>query len=1748
MRTKAIAIIIVGFVVSFACCFIAFAANDTPHNASNNMSCGSCHGETLLDSPFWGGSWTYDQLCLSCHTETSPGQGGYTDKNAPFEKTHSSQTTSTKYGTWTRECRNCHNPHYQRQKVYKNTDASNLYLATGKIQSCEYTGIDPDSKKDISTFTFSTITYKTGTGWNATRLPKKTGDYRGAILFPNVGKLGYNYPITAVNPGANTITVNGNLTTECSNNYFNSTTFAVIYGQYIKDILDISPDGSGNNKTVKLFDQVGPKSFADGYITYDGVCEVCHTKTDHYRNADYAGSAPDQHHLNIGGADATNCISCHSHTEGFKPSCNICHGYPPPPLASIPKATGSATAGAHVFHVTTMSYQCSICHYNSVGSGTFHNDNKITLGFVGLLGSYTGGSYDGQGALINNFDYESSDPGTTVSKTGLKKCSNLYCHGGTMAPDGGTATAIWDNPSSAACGTCHGATVGVPPTRGSHTKHAGERQLACTVCHSSYTHISGSVDWAYDTATYTWLSGALYRGVASGSATPVPSAGYGQCSNLYCHSIAQTSTGGALTPDTSDYKTPTWGQTFSGVCGGGACHAVGNAHPSSSGFTALASGSHGKHLVYMFDQIGNCQSCHFDYSYNICDNCHTRTVNHVDHSVDIVFNPEFPMVASSTSGTYSGDSVPGNGFGSCSSLYCHSPGTKADAPYDSPNTTNITWGTTPLPSDCTGCHNGDNNTTNKMSTGSHLKHILSYDCSLCHKYTVSNSRTLNPQIYTGNLTYGHRYHVNGWVTIVFDSTVAVNGTYAGQTSPINYRGPGSAYGSCTNIICHNDGTAVWTGGTGVGNTPTWGTAGGCNSCHGNTTYTDYRKGTPLYASYPSGTKPNAHQLHTDARTPPSGEPQCNNCHSSVTSSNTAIDGTTPSDHMNNIYNIVAGNTYKDGDNVGSAAVSVTITYSYSGTPNTSTCSNVSCHPTGLGGTYHSTSTTWDNAYKCTDCHNINMNNTSGYHHAMDANAMADRTYPTSAPSSATDSNRKCTMCHVDHNIFSPMLNVNNTNGRSYNLRTNISTPPTASSGYTNSDYASGGGICISCHTMELSKTGTQKTETSSMVTMAVTDANFSASAHKYNVDSTMANDPLTLKFYSNCSKCHNAKNGESTTFQSSTNKFGVHDSTARRLVTALGGTLTENYEEAFCYRCHSKVSDGIGGTKKSADANDWYGAVTNMSAPSTSMYQVFQKTYKHNVAGYSGLHKPSPTDEIRTYLSANKHVECDDCHNPHAAKAGLHSSNQVHVAASTNLIAGSGLLPASGPLTGAQGAEPTWSSSNWGGASWPTTTTSTATKEYQICFKCHASYNTDPSGWNSANIDWTDTTGPTAWTDVALEFNPSNGSYHPVVQALPETDPGSNGSNRLPPSHISLVIGDSGRGTSSDLNYIADSNKNWATDQWVNWGLRIGKLGSCTTGWSTDTTYNAIRRITSNDSTTLGVGTDFFAEKPKCVVYSIEYYAGRGTKGGIDGKTVTDTTKDFTLYLPSLVGYVVVISDNLGNNIAKGTVTYNTATSFTVNAWTALYGSEPDNGTVGYFFSATGHAMMCSECHSNDTISSTAAQGPHGSAVKWMLKGRNRAWPSTSASENGTGTGTLFKIGVSSSYPGRTLNDGTPDGLFCLNCHSTVSFSKDAKCRENFGSTGVGNPHQIHSWWAGPACVNCHIMVPHGGKISRLIGDGNSNMPARYAFNNDLSNMWIMSFSKATDPASYSNDYCYSTYSGCSPHPHGNSSYGGEDW
>ncbi len=126
---------------------------------------------------------------------------------------------------------------------------------------------------------------------------------------------------------------------------------------------------------------------------------------------------------------------------------------------------------------------------------------------------------------------------------------------------------------------------------------------------------------------------------------------------------------------------------------------------------------------------------------------------------------------------------------------------------------------------------------------------------------------------------------------------------------------------------------------------------------------------------------------------------------------------------------------------------------------------------------------------------------------------------------------------------------------------------------------------------------------------------------------------------------------------------------------------------------------------------------------------------------------------------------------------------------------------------------------------------------------------------------------------------------------------------------------------------------------------------------------------------------------------------------------------------------------------------------------------------------ALGDTMFCTDCHS----SNSAALGPHGSSVKWLLAGANKSWPYQGSANNGTSMGTpSYWI-----YNNRATNLGTANGLFCMNCHNPLN-------------TTIHNRTAPHS---DLPCVNCHIRVPHGGKLARLMTTNTAGLPARYAPN-----------------------------------------------
>lgn len=123
----------------------------------------------------------------------------------------------------------------------------------------------------------------------------------------------------------------------------------------------------------------------------------------------------------------------------------------------------------------------------------------------------------------------------------------------------------------------------------------------------------------------------------------------------------------------------------------------------------------------------------------------------------------------------------------------------------------------------------------------------------------------------------------------------------------------------------------------------------------------------------------------------------------------------------------------------------------------------------------------------------------------------------------------------------------------------------------------------------------------------------------------------------------------------------------------------------------------------------------NANVAQKNIMNEFNKFSRHPITT-TGAHDPA-----EPAVASTRHVECYDCHNPHAARAGA------------------GVLP--GPLTGVRGVGASGSEVN------------PAAREYEICFRCHA---------DSPNKPAPRTTRQLAQTNVRLEFDTASPSYHPV--------------------------------------------------------------------------------------------------------------------------------------------------------------------------------------------------------------------------------------------------------------------------------------------------------------------------------------------------------------------------------------------------
>jgi hypothetical protein len=223
-------------------------------------------------------------------------------------------------------------------------------------------------------------------------------------------------------------------------------------------------------------------------------------------------------------------------------------------------------------------------------------------------------------------------------------------------------------------------------------------------------------------------------------------------------------------------------------------------------------------------------------------------------------------------------------------------------------------------------------------------------------------------------------------------------------------------------------------------------------------------------------------------------------------------------------------------------------------------------------------------------------------------------------------------------------------------------------------------------------------------------------------------DTGSLSFYSSghfttsgtkalCENCHDPHGSANARLTAWTRPAGFTSGVAgvRDSGTAAAG-------DTLCLQCHGNGTVG----RSAPGAQD-------VATPMSGQYgHVSSSTSSH-----------SDTETVAD-LATNRHAECVDCHDPHAAAAGTH-------------LAGTGRPDAA--LRGATVVIPSWSGTPWSTADTYTPSRFTgAAGEYEaaLCFKCH-------NGLSSGRtVTRSDATTYVA-TDLSQEFNPSNASYHNVT-------------------------------------------------------------------------------------------------------------------------------------------------------------------------------------------------------------------------------------------------------------------------------------------------------------------------------------------------------------------------------------------------
>ena len=197
--------------------------------------------------------------------------------------------------------------------------------------------------------------------------------------------------------------------------------------------------------------------------------------------------------------------------------------------------------------------------------------------------------------------------------------------------------------------------------------------------------------------------------------------------------------------------------------------------------------------------------------------------------------------------------------------------------------------------------------------------------------------------------------------------------------------------------------------------------------------------------------------------------------------------------------------------------------------------------------------------------------------------------------------------------------------------------------------------------------------------------------------------------------------------------------------TASGIEIRKTWpEQNLCFGCHTNGGSG-----------------TNVQPAFTSYTNTATSFFKHDISMNNGVHRVGENTGA-SFVGANRHVECEDCHEPHKATR-------------TNATPAAPMLPPEQKMV--EGVDPVWV------ASGPPSSfiwMNQAQREYQVCFKCHSSFSSlptyQPDGYQETSntagqivanglgkLTSTDPLQVLDMRDLARAFNPYNTSFHPVI-------------------------------------------------------------------------------------------------------------------------------------------------------------------------------------------------------------------------------------------------------------------------------------------------------------------------------------------------------------------------------------------------